>query len=109
MFTGRFFDATFGSSEKNSFPSTNILVTSLPLAVILPSESTSTPGNRFNKSSTTALGCVLYESALNSTVSSITLMGVLTAVTVVSASTCDDSDNLISPAFTFLSPTVTFL
>ena len=53
------------------------------------------------------MGRVLYESALNSTVSCITLIGVLTAVTVVSASTCDDSDSVMVPAFTSLSATLT--
>ena len=59
MLTGRFFDATLGSSEKNSLPSMRILVTDLPLAVILPSVSTSTPGRRLRRSSTTAFGGVL--------------------------------------------------
>ena len=76
MLTGRFFEATLGSSLKNSLPSTRIFDTSLPLAVILPSELTSTPGRRFSRSSTTALGWVLYVSAANSTVSCITFMGV---------------------------------
>jgi len=51
--------AGLGSSEKNSLPSTNILVISFPAWVIFPSLSTSTPGSFFNKSSTTELGCVL--------------------------------------------------
>ena len=59
MSTGRFLVATLGSSEKNSLPSTNILVISFPAWVIFPSLSTSTPGSFFNKSSTTELGCVL--------------------------------------------------
>ena len=84
MFTGRFREATVGSSLKNSLPSTSILLISCPLAVILPSLLTSTPGRRFSRSSTTALGCVLYDSAANSTVSSITFIGVRMPVTVAS-------------------------
>ena len=84
ILTGRLREATVGSSLKNSLPSTRILLTSLPLAVILPSELTSTPGRRLSRSSTTALGCVLYDSAENSTVSSITFIGVRIPVTVAS-------------------------
>ena len=53
ILAGRFLEATFGSSEKNSFPSTITFFTSFPLTVILPSLSTSTPGIFFNKSSKT--------------------------------------------------------
>ena len=59
MLAGRFFEATLGSSVKNSSPSIRIFVTSFPCTVIFPSSSTSTPGNFLNMSSTTALGCVL--------------------------------------------------
>ena len=59
MSAGMFFDAMVGSSLKNSLPSMRIFFTSLPLAVILPSLLTSTPGMRFKRSSTTALAWVL--------------------------------------------------
>ena len=53
IWAGRFFEATFGSSEKNSLPSTITFFTSLPFTVIFPSLSTSTPGIFFKRSSKT--------------------------------------------------------
>ena len=61
---GRFLVAILGSLPKNDFPSTNTLVTFSPCAFTVPSFSTLTPGNFFNKFSTLALGFVLNEPAL---------------------------------------------
>ncbi len=65
-----------------------------------PSLLTSTPGRRLSRSSTTALGRVLYVSALNSTVSSLTVMGVLMPVTTVSRSMMELSLRVMVPAST---------
>ena len=74
--------ASLGSVPKNSFPSTSTRFTSCPLALMLPSLSTSTPGNLFSRSSTTALGLfTLKLPALNSTVSPLMVTGAATTTT----------------------------
>ena len=73
--------AVFTSPPKKSLPFTFTLVTLLPWAFTLPSLSTSTPGNFFNRSSTTAPSLVLKASARYSTVSSLTIMGALCTIT----------------------------
>jgi hypothetical protein len=69
---------------KNGFPFTNILLTGFPFTVILPSKSTSTPGNFFNKSSTLASAFVLKDFTLNSKVSFLIVMGALEVITTPS-------------------------
>ncbi len=81
----KFLVAICGSSPKNSFPSTSTLLTSSPCALMLPSRSTSTPGNFFSKSSTTALGWVLKAKALYSMVSFFISIGTRSASTTSSS------------------------
>ena len=70
------------SPVKISLPFTKILFTFWPFTLTVPSLSTVTPGNFFNKSSTTALGWVLKFSVLKSIVSLLIVTGGLLAVTV---------------------------
>ena len=72
---GRFLLASLGSSEKKRLPSTSILVTCSPCAVMVPLLSTCTPGSFLSKSSATAFGFVYKLPASNSTVSFFMLMG----------------------------------
>ena len=65
---GKFLSAIVGSSPKNGLPSTNTCFTCSPFTVTVPFDEV-TPGILVTKSSALASGCVLYESALNSTVS----------------------------------------
>ncbi len=58
-----------GLFPKNGFPLTNILLTSLPLTLILPSSSISKPTNSFKRYSTIASFSVFKEATLNSKVS----------------------------------------
>ena len=106
MSAGRFFEAIEGSSAKNSLPSTRILDIDLPLAVILPSEPTSTPGRRLSRSSTTAFGWVLKDAAAYSIVSSFTVIGVRTPTTVASFSNTEPSFSSKGFRRMSLSPTV---
>ena len=73
-----------GSLPKKGFPFTKILLTSLPLIFILPSESISTPGNFFSKSSTVASFCVLKDFTLNSKVSFLIVTGAAVLITTSS-------------------------
>ena len=73
-----------GSFPKNGFPLTKILLTSLPLTLILPSASISTPGNCFSKSSTVASFLVLKELTLNSKVSFFIVTGAEDVITTSS-------------------------
>ena len=94
---GRFFDATFGSSEKNSFPSTRIFFIAFPLTVIFPSLSTSAPGKRFIRSSSIEFAGVLNDSALYSTVSLLTSTSFAFAVTTASSNSSFLGDIKILP------------
>ena len=72
---GKFFKAIAPSLSKKVFPFIKNWVTSLPFTLILPSLSTSKPGNCFNKFSTLESGRTLKELALNSNVSFFIRMG----------------------------------
>ena len=94
---GRFLDATFGSSEKNSFPSTKTFLISFPLTVIFPSLSISTPGIFFNRSSSMEPSVSLYDSALNSIVSLRKVTSGAFPMTTASPSWMDASDRVSFP------------
>ena len=80
----RFLVVIVGSLPKKGFPFTRILLTSFPFTVILPSASTSTPGNFLSKSSTLASAFVLKDFTLNSTVSFLIVIGAVDLITIAS-------------------------
>ena len=82
MLAGRFLLAIEGSSRKNCLPSIWILLIVLPLAVMEPSELTSTPGSFLSRSSSTSLSPDLIRVTLCVTVSFLTMIGLPTSVTV---------------------------
>ncbi len=89
---GRFFKAIAPSRSKKGLPFTKTCVTSLPLAVIFPSLSTSIPGSCFKRVSTLASGRVLNKEALNSMVSFLTRIGGSSPFTVTSFNVLTDSE-----------------
>ena len=80
----KFLVVIVGSFPKKGFPFTNILFTDFPFTVILPSKSTSTPGNFLSKSSTFASAFVLNDFTLNSKVSFLMVIGALDFITTPS-------------------------
>ena len=97
ILAGMFLDASCGSSRKNVLPSMVIFDMVSPLAVMLPSESTSTPGSFFSKSSSMSLSVVLNEEAEYSIVSFLITTGLATAVTTAPSSRLGSSSILNFP------------
>ena len=91
---------------KNVFPSTMIFVIDSPLAVMDPSELTSTPGSFLRRSSSISLSDVLKEDAVYSMVSFFTTIGFPTAETLAASRVSTSSFSLITPTFTSFSTTI---
>ena len=97
IFAGIFLVARLGSSRKNSFPSIIILVMVLPFAVMLPSESTSTPGSFLISSSSISVSEILNDDALYSMVSFLITIWFALPVTITASSIWLSSDTRSSP------------
>ena len=94
---GRFFMAVCVSPVMNSFPSTRIFFTSLPLMVIFPLSSTCAPGSRFTSSSMVEPSGVRYAALLYIKVSSLIVTFRACAVTCVSLSRMASAVNCTVP------------
>ena len=109
ILAGIFFDASCGSSRKNVFPSIVIFLIVSPLAVIEPSDPTSTPGSFFRSCSSMSFSEVLKEEALYSTVSLLIMIGLPTSVTLAASRTSASSAILMTPRSRFFSRTISFV
>ena len=107
-FAGMFFEASCGSSRKKVFPSMVIFLIVSPLAVMEPSDPTSTPGSFFRSCSSISLSDVLKEEAVYSIVSFFTMIGLPTAETLAASRTLTSSAILMVPRSIFFSTTISF-
>ena len=106
ILAGMFLVAREGSSRKKVLPSMVIFLISSPLAVTLPSESTSTPGSFLSSCSSISLSVVLKDEALYSMVSFFTVIGFPTADTLAASSTWLSCSILTLPRARSLSATL---